>query len=50
MWIEIDKGLKKSKFDVVILSHSYIRKYWINYELEDFFQKESNGRKLILPI
>lgn len=50
IWIEIDKGLKKSKFGVVILSHSYIRKYWINYELEDFFQKESNGRKLILPI
>ena len=27
MRAEIDKGLKKSKFGVVILSHSYISKY-----------------------
>ncbi|MDF2986853.1 MAG: hypothetical protein K0R50_2363 [Eubacterium sp.] len=47
---EIDKGLKKSKFGVVILSSSYISKYWTNYELEGLFQRESNGGKLILPI
>ena len=47
---EIDKGLKKSKFGVVILSRSYISKYWTNYELEGLFQRESNGGKLILPI
>ncbi len=47
---EIDKGLKKSKFGVVILSRSYIGKYWTNYELEGLFQRESNGGKLILPI
>lgn len=47
---EIDKGLIKSKFGVVILSRSYISKYWTNYELEGLFQRESNGGKLILPI
>lgn len=47
---EIDKGLKKSKFGVVILSRSYVGKYWTNYELEGLFQRESNGGKLILPI
>lgn len=47
---EIDKGLKKSKFGVVILSRSYISKYWTNYELEGLFQRESYGGKLILPI
>jgi predicted nucleic acid-binding Zn-ribbon protein len=47
---EIDKGLKKSKFGVVILSRNYIKKYWTNYELEGLFQRESNGGKLILPI
>lgn len=47
---EIDKGLKKSKFGVVILSRSYISKYWTNYELEGLFQREYNGGKLILPI
>lgn len=47
---EIDKGLKKSKFGVVILSRNYIKKYWTNYELEALFQIESNGGKIILPI
>ncbi|MCR4650688.1 MAG: TIR domain-containing protein [Lachnospiraceae bacterium] len=47
---EIDRGLKKSQFGVVILSRSYISKYWTNYELEGLFQRESNGGKLILPI
>lgn len=47
---EIDKGLKKSKFGVVILSRNYIKKYWTNYELEALFQIESNGGKIILPV
>ena len=47
---EIDKGLKKSKFGVVILSRSYVSKYWTNYDLEGLFQRESNMKKLILPI
>lgn len=47
---EIDKGLKKLRFEVVILSRSYISKYWTNYELEGLFQGESNGGKLILPV
>ncbi len=47
---EIDKGLIKSKFGVVILSQNYIKKYWTKYELEALFQKESNGGKVILPI
>lgn len=47
---EIDKGVKKSKFGIVILSRSYMTKYWTNYELEALFQRESNGGKLILPI
>jgi len=47
---EIDKGLKKSKFGVVVLSRNYIKKYWTNYELEALFQIESNGGKVILPI
>mgnify|MGYP001183399064 FL=1 len=47
---EIDKGLKRSKFGVVVLSRSYVGKYWTNYELEGLFQRESNGGKLILPI
>jgi len=46
----IDQGLKKSKFGVVVLSRSYIKKHWTQYELEGLFQRESYGGKLILPI
>ena len=42
--------MKKAKFGVVILSRSYLSKYWTNYELEGLFQRESNGGKFILPI
>lgn len=47
---EIDTGLKKSKFGIAILSKSYFKKYWTNYELEGLFQRESNSSKLLLPI
>jgi vacuolar-type H+-ATPase subunit I/STV1 len=47
---KIDQGLKKSKFGVVVLSRSYIKKHWTQYELEGLFQRESYGGKLILPI
>lgn len=47
---KIDQGLKKSKFGVVVLSRSYIKKHWTNYELEGLFQRESYSGKLILPI
>lgn len=46
----IDQGLKKSKLGVVVLSRSYIKKHWTQYELEGLFQRESYGCKLILPI
>src|SRR5680860_587945 len=47
---KIDQGLKRSKFGVVVLSRSYIKKHWTQYELEGLFQRESYGGKLILPI
>ena len=47
---EIDKGLIKSKFGVVILSKSYIKKYWTNYELEGIIQQKNNIGKQIPPI
>lgn len=47
---KIDQGLKKSKFGVVVLSRSYIKKHWTQYELEGLFQREPYDGKLILPI
>ena len=46
----IDKGLKSSKFGIVVISKSFIEKGWTNYELDGLFQKEMTYGKTILPI
>ncbi len=47
---QIDNGLKKSKFGIVILSENYIKKGWTQYELEGLFNIEMTKGKTILPI
>ncbi|OIJ14882.1 hypothetical protein BKP35_05455 [Anaerobacillus arseniciselenatis] len=48
---EIDKGLAYSKYGIVIISPSFIEKYWTNYELDGILNKESTTRtQMILPI
>jgi len=46
----IDNGLTKSKFGIVIISPSFIKKNWTEYELNGMVAKEMNGHKVILPI
>ncbi|HEY9102481.1 toll/interleukin-1 receptor domain-containing protein [Chitinimonas sp.] len=46
----IDKGLAKSNYGVVVLSPSFLRKDWPEYELKGLTAKEFEGRKVILPI
>ena len=47
---QIDNGLKKSAFGIVVLSENYIRKGWTRYELEGLFNIEMTQGKTILPI
>jgi len=47
---EIDSGLKKSKYGIVVVSKDYIRKGWTAYELDGLFQREMMGGKIILPV
>ncbi|UZO79670.1 toll/interleukin-1 receptor domain-containing protein [Aquimarina sp. ERC-38] len=46
----IDKGLSNSKYGVVILSSSFFKKNWTQYELDGLVTKEMEGIKVILPI
>lgn len=46
----IDKGLSRSRYGVVILSHAFFQKYWPQSELAGLVQKERNGKKVILPV
>jgi hypothetical protein len=46
----IDKGLKESRFGVVVLSPFFFEKHWPQVELDGLAQREVNGQKVILPI
>jgi hypothetical protein len=46
----IDQGLINSRYGVVVLSSSFFKRNWTNYELDGFVNKEMNGLKVILPI
>ncbi len=47
---KIDQGLSKSKFGVVVISRSFIKKGWTNYELDGLMTKEVSGQQILLPI
>ena len=46
----IDRGLKESRFGVVVLSPSFFEKHWPQVELDGLAQRETSGDKVILPI
>ena len=47
----LDKGLKQSRFGVVVLSKAFFKKEWPQYELDGLAEREMRGRdKVILPI
>lgn len=47
----LDKGLKQSRFGVVVLSKSFFDKQWPQYELDGLAEREMKGNdKVILPI
>lgn len=47
---KIDNGLSKSKYGIVIISPSFVKKNWPEYELNGMVAREMNGHKVILPI
>lgn len=47
---KIDSGLTNSKFGIVIISPSFVKKNWTEYELNGMVAREMNGHKVILPI
>jgi len=46
----IDRGLLSSRFGVVILSRSFFRKKWTQYELDGLLAKSDGSTKTILPV
>lgn len=47
----IDNGLAHSRFGIVVITSTFLNKYWTNYEVDGLFQKEAlNGNSVLLPI
>ena len=47
----IDKGLRQSRFGVVVLSPAFFEKNWPQYELDGLITREMKGRDIIiLPV
>lgn len=46
----INAGLARSRFGVVVLSRSFLKKQWTKRELSGLFALEGTGRKVILPV
>jgi hypothetical protein len=46
----INRGLKCSRFGVVIISPSFLQKEWPQKELDGLTAREINGEKIILPV
>ncbi len=47
---KIDHGLANSRFGVVVISRSFIKKGWTNYELDGIMTKTISGQQVLLPI
>lgn len=47
---KIDKGLANSRVGLVVLSPSFIKKGWTNYELDGMVTRTVSGEQILLPI
>ena len=47
---KIDKGLANTKVGLVVLSPSFIKKGWTNYELDGIVTRTVSGEQVLLPI
>jgi len=48
--LKIDNGLANSRFGIVVLSESFLKKDWPNYELDGLVTKGVSGEQVLLPI
>ena len=47
---KIDQGLAASRVGLVVLSKSFIKKGWTNYELDGIVTRNVSGEQILLPI
>jgi hypothetical protein len=47
---QIDRGLSRSRYGIVILSKAFFSKDWPQWELNSLIAREANDQKVVLPI
>jgi hypothetical protein len=47
---KIDFGISRSRFGIVVLSHSFFAKQWPQYELDGLVTMAVNGQQVTLPL
>jgi TIR domain-containing protein len=47
---KIDLGISRTRFGVVVLSHSFFSKNWPQHELDGLVTREMSGEQVILPL
>lgn len=47
---KIDKGLATSRFGVIVMSDTFFKKGWTNYELDGLVTRANTGEQVLLPI
>jgi len=47
---KIDEGIRSSRFGIVVLSESFLRKGWTNHELDGLVTRTVAGEQSLLPI
>jgi len=47
---KIDRGINNSSFGIIIISQSFIKKGWTNYELDGLITRSVNGEQIMLPV
>ena len=48
--VSIDKGLLESRFGIVVLSKSFLKKNWTDYEYRSLLSRQMNGQRIIIPL
>ena len=47
---KISDGLSRSRYGVVIISPTFFRKHWTQFEMSGFVARQTTGERVILPI
>ena len=46
----IDKGMRESRYGIVVLSSAFLAKRWTEYEYRSLMNREIDGERVILPL